>query len=141
MLAALRERFAAEEFVPRPVEPGPCGIPGKGSPWATERPRELCLRQGKSVLSRSPARRQLAVLYPQGDLMNSFARKIQKLVSLSPTRGIEPFLDNKTALYLPECIRLAGRNRRDKLATLRSNLLRLAQSPELMILKKCLSFQ
>src|ERR1700731_4708142 len=61
MWAALRESFAAEEFVPRPVEAGPCGIPGKASDWATERPPEPCLRPGKSVRSRSRAWRQLAV--------------------------------------------------------------------------------
>ncbi len=61
MPAAPRERFAAEKFVPRPVEACPCGIAGKGNPWATERPREPRLRQGKSVLSRSRGRRQLAV--------------------------------------------------------------------------------
>jgi hypothetical protein len=62
MWAALRESFAAEEFVPRPVEADPYGIPGKGSAWATERPRHLVSQeQGKSVLSRSRARRQLAV--------------------------------------------------------------------------------
>src|ERR1700730_2944027 len=61
MWAALRESFAAEEFVPRPVEAGACGIPGKASDWATDRPPEPCLRPGKSVRSRSRARRQLAV--------------------------------------------------------------------------------
>jgi hypothetical protein len=60
MWAALCESFAAEAFVPRPVDASHCGRPGKGSAWATGRSREPCLRPGKSVRSRSRARRQLA---------------------------------------------------------------------------------
>ena len=40
---------------------GPLRDTGKASAWATKRPREPCLRPGKSVRSRSRARRQLAV--------------------------------------------------------------------------------
>ena len=46
--AALRESFAAEKFVSRPVEADLCGIPGKGSPRTTERPRKLS-QAGKGV--------------------------------------------------------------------------------------------
>jgi hypothetical protein len=51
MWAALCESFAAEAFVPRPVDAGHCGRPGKGSAWATGRPREPCLRPEKTCVA------------------------------------------------------------------------------------------
>jgi hypothetical protein len=48
-----------------------------GSAWATKRPREPCLRPGKSVLSRSRARRQPAVPSPRhrsAASLSSFAK-------------------------------------------------------------------
>jgi hypothetical protein len=51
MWAALRESFTAEEFVPRPVEAGPCGIPGKARSRAAQCPPILSLRQGKACLA------------------------------------------------------------------------------------------